>query len=261
MDMGSTRVSPAAYEPSKPSAQRPSQRSHRVSRRSRLRRPSQPHPNRPTICAGMDERMGGCLARGFVVSLFGLVILAIIGGSVLMISYYRIARTLPSVDDLQHRASQFETTRILDRNGQLLYEILDPNAGRRTYVTARQDLPVPRRGDHRHRRQGLLHPPRLRPAGHHPRLVGQLRHRRDRAAAHPPSPSNWRARCCSRPKSAPSAPTRARSREIILAAEITRRYSKDEILELYLNEIYYGNLAYGIEAAAETYFGKTANQT
>ncbi|NJN80475.1 MAG: hypothetical protein HC797_08375 [Anaerolineales bacterium] len=49
-----------------------------------------------------------------------------------------------------------------------------------------------------------------------------------------------------------------KSREIILAAEITRRYSKDEILELYLNEIYYGNLAYGIEAAAETYFGKTA---
>ncbi len=33
-----------------------------------------------------------------------------------------------------------------------------------------------------------------------------------------------------------------------------------QILELYLNEIYYGNLAYGIEAAAETYFGKTANQ-
>src|SRR5690606_18592772 len=49
-----------------------------------------------------------------------------------------------------------------------------------------------------------------------------------------------------------------KTREIILAAEITRRYSKDEILELYLNEIYYGNLAYGIEAAAETYFGKTA---
>ncbi|MCI0555503.1 MAG: transglycosylase domain-containing protein, partial [Anaerolineae bacterium] len=33
-----------------------------------------------------------------------------------------------------------------------------------------------------------------------------------------------------------------------------------DILELYLNEIYYGNLAYGIEAASETYFNKTANQ-
>nr|NIO69354.1 hypothetical protein [Anaerolineae bacterium] len=37
-----------------------------------------------------------------------------------------------------------------------------------------------------------------------------------------------------------------------------RRYPKDTILEIYLNTIYYGNLAYGIEAAAQTYFGKTA---
>ena len=49
-------------------------------------------------------------------------------------------------------------------------------------------------------------------------------------------------------------------REAILAAEITRRYSKDDILELYLNETYYGNLAYGIEAAAETYFQTTADK-
>ncbi|MBK8793980.1 MAG: transglycosylase domain-containing protein [Holophaga sp.] len=49
-------------------------------------------------------------------------------------------------------------------------------------------------------------------------------------------------------------------REAIAAAELTRRYSKDEILELYLNEIYYGNLAYGIEAAAETYFNTSSDQ-
>ncbi|MDH5644272.1 MAG: penicillin-binding protein, partial [Gemmatimonadota bacterium] len=73
--------------------------------------------------------------RGFIFSLFGLIVLGIIGGSILLVSYYRIARTLPEVTDLKNRASQFETTRILDRNGNLLYEILDPNAGRRTYVT------------------------------------------------------------------------------------------------------------------------------
>ena len=49
-------------------------------------------------------------------------------------------------------------------------------------------------------------------------------------------------------------------REAILAAEVTRRYSKEEILELYLNENYYGNLAYGIEAAAQTYFNTTADK-
>jgi 1A family penicillin-binding protein len=45
-------------------------------------------------------------------------------------------------------------------------------------------------------------------------------------------------------------------REAVLAWRLARRYSKDEILELYLNEIYYGNMAYGVEAAAQAYFGK-----
>ena len=39
---------------------------------------------------------------------------------------------------------------------------------------------------------------------------------------------------------------------------MTREYAKDAILEMYLNTIYYGNVAYGIEAAAQTYFGKNA---
>ncbi len=46
--------------------------------------------------------------------------------------------------------------------------------------------------------------------------------------------------------------------EIILAQELSRRYTKQEILALYLNEIYYGNLAYGIEAASNTYFNTSA---
>lgn len=44
----------------------------------------------------------------------------------------------------------------------------------------------------------------------------------------------------------------------LLALQLERRFSKDEILEMYLNEIYYGNRAYGCEAAAQTYFGKSA---
>jgi penicillin-binding protein 1C len=46
--------------------------------------------------------------------------------------------------------------------------------------------------------------------------------------------------------------------EIGMALILTRQKSKDDILEMYLNQIYYGNLAYGIEAAAQTYFGKSA---
>src|SRR3546814_20281150 len=41
-----------------------------------------------------------------------------------------------------------------------------------------------------------------------------------------------------------------------MAIQLERRYSKDRILELYLNTIYFGNGAYGIEAAAQQYFGK-----
>ena len=47
-------------------------------------------------------------------------------------------------------------------------------------------------------------------------------------------------------------------REATLALEIERRFSKNEILTLYLNQIFYGHQAYGIEAAAQTYFAKSA---
>ncbi|TMF83734.1 MAG: penicillin-binding protein [Chloroflexi bacterium] len=47
-------------------------------------------------------------------------------------------------------------------------------------------------------------------------------------------------------------------REAALALEIERRFSKNDILTLYLNQIFYGNEAYGAEAAAQTYFAKPA---
>lgn len=47
-------------------------------------------------------------------------------------------------------------------------------------------------------------------------------------------------------------------KELVLSVEIERRFSKDQILKLYLNEIPYGSVAYGIESAAQTFFGKTA---
>ena len=49
-------------------------------------------------------------------------------------------------------------------------------------------------------------------------------------------------------------------KEVILALEIEQRYSKDEILGMYLNQIPYGSNAYGIEAASQTFFGKSAKE-
>ncbi len=47
-------------------------------------------------------------------------------------------------------------------------------------------------------------------------------------------------------------------KELLLTLQIERRYSKDEILQLYLNQIYFGAGAYGVEAASRWYFGKRA---
>ena len=49
-------------------------------------------------------------------------------------------------------------------------------------------------------------------------------------------------------------------KELILSLELERRFSKDQILEMYLNEIPYGSNAYGIEAASQTFFNKKASE-
>lgn len=49
-------------------------------------------------------------------------------------------------------------------------------------------------------------------------------------------------------------------KEIMLALRIEKEFSKQEILELYLNKIYLGQRAYGVGAAAEVYYGKTASE-
>ena len=49
-------------------------------------------------------------------------------------------------------------------------------------------------------------------------------------------------------------------KEAVLALELERRYSKDRILEMYLNQVYFGQGSYGVEAAARTYFGKGVSE-
>lgn len=58
-------------------------------------------------------------------------------------------------------------------------------------------------------------------------------------------------------------PERAVSRKIkefVLAVQIEKKYSKDQILQMYLNESPYGGTAWGVEAASETYFGKKVSE-
>ena len=46
--------------------------------------------------------------------------------------------------------------------------------------------------------------------------------------------------------------------EVVLALWLEHKFTKNEILELYLNRVYFGSGAYGVEAAAQRYFGKSA---
>ena len=58
----------------------------------------------------------------------------------------------------------------------------------------------------------------------------------------------------------PNKSYRRKLQELILAARIERIYSKPEILELYLNKVYFGDGLYGVEAASRGYFGKHASE-
>jgi penicillin-binding protein 1A len=58
----------------------------------------------------------------------------------------------------------------------------------------------------------------------------------------------------------PERSLKRKLKEAVLSMRIEKRYTKDEILGLYLNQAYFGTRAYGIEAASQTYFGKPVNE-
>ncbi len=200
---------------------------------------------------------GGCFVKTLVISLFALVLGAVLVGVLLVSQYFKIAATIPSVSDIRARASQFETTRFYDRNNQVIYEMIDPNAGRRTYTPLSKISPnlvaatiaIEDKEYYNHPGFDIFALTRA--------LVQNYTSGEVVSGASTITQQLARMLFFSSEEQVEIS-YRRKAREIILSAEMTRRYSKDEILELYLNEINYGNLAYGIEAAAETYFNTTA---
>lgn len=200
----------------------------------------------------------GCLLRGFIAMLFVGIILVVIAGSFLIYQYFSIAAELPSVEDLKARASQFETTRILDRAGNTLYEILDPNAGRRTYIPLERMSPYIIAATLATEDKEFYNHPGFDVGAILRAMVQNYTTGEITSGASTITQQLARTLLLSDEKY--ERTVQRKTREIVLAAEITRRYTKEEILELYLNENFYGNRAYGIEAAAETYFNTTAEK-
>jgi penicillin-binding protein 1C len=188
-----------------------------------------------------------------------VIIIVLCGFSIAFYQYYRIASTLPDIDDLRQNASQFETTRILDRDGNVLYEILDPNAGRRTYVSLDKISPYLLAATIATEDKGFYSHPGFDPFAIF-RAFWQNYQGGEIVSGASTITQQLARNLLFTPEERTEQSYGRKIREAILAAEITRRYSKDEILELYLNENYYGNLSYGVQAAAETYFNTTADK-
>jgi 1A family penicillin-binding protein len=182
------------------------------------------------------------------------VALAALGLSVALIGYALIARTLPKHEEGGLRANALQSSRIFDREGNLLYETMDPNdpnAGRRMSVPLSRISPyliaatIATEDANFYRHQGVDPVALIRA------LYYAVQERNIVSGA-----STIPQQLVKRVYLTPEQTMTRKIREAILAAEVTRIYDKDVILEIYLNDLFYGNLAYGAAAAAETYFGK-----
>ncbi|MGE3268083.1 MAG: PBP1A family penicillin-binding protein [Chloroflexota bacterium] len=167
-------------------------------------------------------------------------------------AYY--AKELPDYTQLDRRRV-FQTARILDRNGELLGEFNDPQGGRRTVVpldripVALRDATIAAEDANFYQHPGFDPVAILRA------LYLNVRGREIVSGA-----STITQQLVKNTLLTPEQTPDRKIKEAILAWEVSRRYSKDRILELYLNEVYYGNLAYGVEAAAQTYFGRSVGE-
>jgi 1A family penicillin-binding protein len=165
---------------------------------------------------------------------------------------------LPSLDTLASNLAA-PSTKILDRHGRLLYTISDPHAGRHTPIplaeiplTCRQAT-IATEDANFYANPGVDAYAILRAVWINLRggevLSGGSTITQQLARNLLLSPQERTQRTLTR-----------KLRESILAWRLARAYSKDQILQLYLNESNYGNLAYGLEAAAQTYFSKHAGE-
>jgi penicillin-binding protein 1C len=257
-DPDATRVTPSAYSSQSPTHQtrtRPTPR--HTGQHKLLKQPSQSSKSPPITVRSVL----GCLLQLLVGMLFFVIFIGVAMASFTIYQYFSIRSSadFPDVHNLQARASQFETTRILDRQGNILYEIIDPNAGRRTYISLDQMSPYLIAATIATEDKEYYNHPGFDSIAIMRALWQNYTYQEITSGASTITQQLARALLLS-PTERAERTVQRKAREIVLASEITRLYSKDEILELYLNEIYYGYMAYGIEAAAETYFDTTADQ-
>jgi 1A family penicillin-binding protein len=165
---------------------------------------------------------------------------------------------LPPIDRLQ-AGMALPSTRIYDRHGRLLYEILADS------VTGGRNTAIPLEAIPQHcinatiavEDSNFYHHPGVDVVGIARALWINLRGGEVLAGGSTITQQVARNLLFD-PQQRAERSLRRKLREMILAVRLQNAYSKDDVLALYLNQSYYGNLAYGLEAAAQAYFGKSA---
>jgi len=176
----------------------------------------------------------------FVVGMLGTVV-----------AFGVFARNLPSPNKLTDRNVD-QATKIFDRHGELLYNVYGEE--NRTLVTLDKvpenlkDATVAIEDKNFYKHKGFD-------------VVGYARSIREILVEHNLSGGSTLTQQLVKNALLSSERTITRKiKEFILAVQIERRYSKDEILQIYLNEIPYGGTAWGVEAASNQYFGKHVSE-
>jgi len=175
-------------------------------------------------------------------------VLALIFLSVILFAYY--AKDLPQPDKIVRREGF--ATKIYDRNGELLYDVFADQ--RRTPIELEEiplylrqaTIAIEDKNFYKHRG--------FDPLGIFRAVYNIVVHRRLQGG------STLTQQLVKNVLLTPQRTLSRKIKEFILAVQIENRYSKDEILRMYLNEAPYGGTAWGVETAAETYFGKKASE-
>ncbi|RME50672.1 MAG: PBP1A family penicillin-binding protein [Caldilineae bacterium] len=199
------------------------------------------------------------ISSGVVVlalAIAGTVVAAGLGAVYSVYAHY--AAQLPDPSAIETEQENFETTKLYDRTGQtVLYELFDPRLGDRVYVTIDQipqacrDAVVVLEDKTFYTNYGFD------PEGLARAFVSNLRGGQIQGGSS--ITQQLIKNIIIEEQERYRKSYERKIKEIILAVEITRLYPKDQILEWYFNTNHYGNLAYGIEAAAQVYFNKSVS--
>ncbi len=165
---------------------------------------------------------------------------------------------LDRIQNLESRET-FESTRIYDRNGVLLREVFAEDLGRRTYVPLHEIPETVRQATIAVEDKTYYTNPGIEPTGIVRATIGELKGEPNLGGGSTITQQFVRHVAFSYEERVARSYAR-KFKEIVLSVILSRQHSKDQVLEWYLNEIYYGNLAYGIEAASQTVFGKPASE-